>query len=323
MTTALELGTIERVDIREVWEHEARDFTPWLADNIEVLGTALGIDIEVREQEASVGPYSLDILAHDMNSDRPIVIENQLEATDHDHLGKLLTYAAGFDANVLVWIAREFKDEHREALDLLNHRTGEDTQFYGVEIELWKIGNSFPAPNFKMVAFPNEWPPTKGPRLTSVSGRGEQYKEFYQPLIDTMREVHNFTNMKKAPTKPFCNFATGQTGFRYAPYLTTNNMNRASVQLYLNSDREKNKTYFDMLVSDKADIENELGELLWERLDDKIACRISIARNGSIDDDDETLEEIRKWMVDRLLKFKEVFKPRLEKLVDQRYSPLS
>lgn len=316
MTTAQELGTIEKVDLREVWEHEATDFTPWLADNIEVLGSALGIDIEVREQEASVGPYSLDILAHDMNSDRPIVIENQLEVTDHDHLGKLLTYAAGFDANVLVWIAREFKDEHREALDLLNHRTGEDTQIYGVEIELWKIGTSFPAPNFKMVAFPNEWSPTKGQRLTSVSGRGEQYKEFYQPLINTLREVHNFTNMKKAPAKPFCNFATGQTGFRYAPYLTTSNMNRARIELYLNSDRDKNKAYFDLLASDREDIEIELGELLWERLDDKKASRISMARNGSIDDDEETLEEIRTWMVDRLLKFKEVFGPRLAELVE-------
>lgn len=316
MTTKQELSKIEKVELRDVWEHEASDFTPWLAENIELLGNALGIDIEVRGQEASVGPYSLDILAHDMNSDRPVVIENQLEVTNHDHLGKLLTYAAGFDANVLIWIAKEFKDEHREALDLLNHRTGEDTQFYGVEIELWKIGNSFPAPNFKMVAFPNEWSPTRGVTPTSVSGRGEQYKAFYQPLIDTMREIHNFTNMKKAPTKPFCNFATGQTDFRYAPYLTTGNMNRASVQLYLNSDKEKNETCFDGLASDRNSIEAALGELLWERLDNRKACRISTARKGSIDDDEETLEEIRDWMMDRLLKFKEVFGPRLEKLVD-------
>ena len=322
MAVLQELSTIEKVnDLREVWEHEAADFTPWLAENISALGEALGIEeLEVREQEASVGTYSLDILAHDLNNDCPVVIENQLATTDHTHLGQLLTYAAGFDAKVMVWIAKDFKDEHREALDLLNHRTGEDTKFFGVEIELWKIGNSPPAVNFKLVATPNEWSKQSIARQHSANGRGtargEQYREFYQPLIDTLREAHKFTNMKKAPTKPFCNFATGQTGFRYAPYLTTNNMNRASVQLYLNSNKEKNKSCFDILSAEKSDIEAVLGELLWERLDDKKACRVSIARQGSIDDDEETLEEIQEWMVERLLKFREVFGPRLAELVE-------
>ena len=126
-----DLATIQRVDdLRGVWSNEAADFTPWLAENIGVLGDALGMDLEVGAQEASVGSYALDILAHDGNG-RQVVIENQLEATDHTHLGQLLTYAAGFDANVIVWIARNFQDEHREALDLLNRRTGEDTEFFG------------------------------------------------------------------------------------------------------------------------------------------------------------------------------------------------
>ena len=321
MAVLQELANIEKVDnLREVWEHEAADFTPWLACNIAQLGNALGMDIEVREEEASVGPYSLDILAHDVRDDRPVVIENQLGATDHTHLGQLLTYAAGFNAHVMVWIAKKFKDEHREALDLLNHRTDEDTQFFGVEVELWKIGNSQPAVNFNLVATPNEWSKqNKLSKLSTAGGstaKGEQYREFYQPLIDKLREEHKFTSVKKAGTKPFCNFATGYTGFRYAPYLTTNTMNRARIELYLNSDRDKNKAYFDLLASDREDIEIELGELLWERLDDKKASRISMARNGSIDDDEETLEEIRTWMVERLLKFKEVFGPRLAELVD-------
>ena len=153
MTTP-NLAKIERVDLRETWEHEAYDFTPWLADNIAELGEALGMELQLQQIEAPVGGYSLDILATDLNSNRPVIIENQLEATDHSHLGQLLTYAAGFDAEAVVWVTREFRDEHRQALDWLNQRTGDDTLFFGVEVELWKIGDSLPAPHFKLAASP-------------------------------------------------------------------------------------------------------------------------------------------------------------------------
>ena len=131
-----DLARIERIDLREMWPNEASDFTPWLAENISELGIALGMDLEVETEEAPVGSYSLDVLAHESGTGRPVVIENQLGATEHSHLGQLLTYAAGYDANVIVWIAKEFRDEHRAALDLLNSRTGEDSEFFGVEVEL-------------------------------------------------------------------------------------------------------------------------------------------------------------------------------------------
>ena len=130
--TTKDLAKIERVELREAWPNEAQNFTPWLAENIAELGEALGMDLELQQVEAPVGGYSLDILATDLNSNRPVIIENQLEATDHTHLGQLLTYAAGFDAGAIVWVTREFRDEHRQALDWLNQRTGEDTQFFGV-----------------------------------------------------------------------------------------------------------------------------------------------------------------------------------------------
>ena len=156
MTTP-NLAKIERVDLREAWPNEARDFTPWLAANIGELGEALGMDLELQQTEAAVGGYSLDVLATDLNEDRPVIIENQLEATNHDHLGKLLTYAAGYDANVIVWLTCKFRDEHRAALDWLNQRTGDDTQFFGVVVELLRIDQSRLAPQFRMVATPNEW----------------------------------------------------------------------------------------------------------------------------------------------------------------------
>lgn len=155
MTTP-NLAKIERiVDLRATWPNEAQYFTPWLADNIGELGKVLGMDLELKGTEAAVGSYFLDILATDLNSRRPVIIENQLEATDHGHLGQLLTYAAGFDAGVVVWVTRDFRDEHRQALDWLNQRTDENTEFFGVVVELWRIGDSLPAPHFNLVAVPN------------------------------------------------------------------------------------------------------------------------------------------------------------------------
>ena len=148
-----DIARLEPVDLREVWRNEASDFTPWLADNLDRLGEALGMDLELVQTEAPVGSFSLDIQARDANGDRKVVIENQLEQTNHDHLGKVLTYAAGNDADVMVWVVRDFRDEHRQALDWLNQRTSEETEFWGVVVRA-VIGNSAPAPVFDVFHVP-------------------------------------------------------------------------------------------------------------------------------------------------------------------------
>ena len=209
-----ELSKIERIDLRNVWSNEARDFTPWLADNISVLGEALGMDLELRGTEVPVGGYSLDILAHDINRNRPVIIENQLEATDHAYLGQLLVYAAGHDANVVVWITREFRDEHRQALDWLNQQTGQDREFFGVVVELWKIDGSRPAPNFRLAAAPNDWRKANVGTESSQnaggpSSRMERYQEFFQSLIDTLREEHRFTGARKGRPQSWYVFSSG------------------------------------------------------------------------------------------------------------------
>ena len=319
MTTMQELGTIKKVDIREVWPNEAADFTPWLAENLATLGKALGLDLEFQAQEAPVGGYSLDILARDVRSGRPVVIENQLGQTDHTHLGQLLTYAAGFDANVIVWIAKEFRDEHRQALDLLNHRTGEESEFFGVEVELWKIAESPAAVNFNLVSTPNEWrkqtvnsPRAGGP----VSEKGEKYREFFQGLIDTLRERHQFTNAKKGQPLNWYSFSAGRTGFSYG--VSFNRDGRARVELYIDTgERERNKQAYDWLEDQKASVESELKvSLEWERLDSRRASSISVRRLGTIDDDPETLKALNDWMIEGLLDFRRVFGPRLAELRD-------
>ena len=320
----IEVATIDRVeDLRGVWPNEARDFTPWLAENITVLGEALGMDLEVEEREASVGVggYKLDVLARDLGSDRKVVIENQLGPTDHSHLGQLLTYTAGFDANVIVWIAKKFQDDHREALDLLNRRTGEDSEFFGIEVELWKIDDSRPAVNFKLVATPNQWRKQTVSSARAgggVSERDERYLTFFQVLVDTMREEHNFTKARKARPRGFYAFSSGRAHVKYGASFASNGRARIEVYIDNNEDQDWNKDLFDGLSKHRSDVEFELGGALeWERLDHRRASRISAVRQGSIDDDEATLDEIREWMVDRLLKFKQVFGPRLEDLVGQ------
>jgi hypothetical protein len=156
------LGRLERLDAREVWQHEARDFTPWLLAHAEALAEALGVDIELHEREVGVGDFNVDVVGRVVGSDRVIMVENQLAATDHTHLGQLLTYAAGLEAAYIVWVTPQFRDEHRRALDWLNEVTREGISFFGVELELLCIvepsGNrSAPAPHFKVVAQPNDW----------------------------------------------------------------------------------------------------------------------------------------------------------------------
>ncbi len=306
----VELARIERVDLREVWSNEAADFTPWLQKNIDQLSDALGLDLEIDEREAPVGTFSLDLLARD-GGGRSVIIENQLGTTDHTHLGQILTYAAGHSANIIVWIARDFRDEHRAALDFLNSRTSEGTEFFGVRVELWKIEGSRAAVNFHLVVTPNEWSKPSVVK-SGPSERNEKYRVFFQALMDTLREEHSFTRARKAQAQSWYSFSSGTTWFTYGANFPANG---ARVQIYIDSpDRERNKLAFEKLEQQKAELESELGALTWDHSDNRRAMRISVLRPGSIDDNQETLEEVRHWMVDRLLAFKRVFGPRLAEL---------
>jgi hypothetical protein len=308
-----EFGQLKRLNLRNVWAKEAYDFTPWLADNMQKLGEALGMELELETREASVGDFSLDLLAKDLGRGRTVIIENQLTATDHDHLGKLLTYAAGFNAAAIVWIAESIREEHRQALEWLNQRTDEETEFFGVIVEVLQIDNSKPAFNFKLVVFPNEWQKTKNRASTSTTTKGEAYRAYFQQLIDELRDKHRFTGARVGQPQSWYHFRAEVAGAAYGASFALGG--RVRVEVYIDQEEwELNKRFFDSLSNEKEAIEQEFGTALeWERLDDKRASRIAIYRAGAITSDTATLEEIRLWTIEQLLKFKKVFGPRLKR----------
>jgi len=305
-------GELKYLDLRSIWSNESQNFTPWLAENIQKLGEILGMDLEIIEREAGVGNFSLDLLAKDLGTGHNVVIENQFGSTNHDHLGKLLTYAAGFNASTVIWISEEFREEHRSALEWLNGRTDSDTQFFGVTVEVFRIDDSKPAYRFRSVISPNDWEKAKRPSAGGqISPRAEAYRQFFQKLIDELREKHHFTGARVGQPQSWYSFSSGVSGINCAACFAQGE--KVRVELYIDQgDAEINKQLFDTLAASRQDIEREFGEPLeWERLDDRRASRIALYRAGSIEDDEDTLTEIRAWMIERLLKIKKVFSPRL------------
>ncbi len=303
-----EFDTIIKVDPRDIWSHEAHDFTPWLEKNIDKLGDAIGIEIELIEREASVGNFSLDLLAKDLGRDENVIIENQLAGTDHDHLGKLITYASGYDAAVVVWISTAIREEHRQAMDWLNQRTDSNTDFFAVVIEIIKIGESKPALQFRVVVSPNEWQKEKKKQVTTnTSEKSELYRQYFQTLLDELREQHKFTRGKIAQPQNWYSFSSGRKEFKYSHSFTHGNKVRTEV--YIDSgDAEENNVFFERLLLDRKQIEMEFGSPLeWEKLENKRACRIAAYRPGSIEETSEELQEIHEWAITKLLLFKKIF----------------
>ena len=252
--------------------------------------------------------FSLDLLAKDLGRNANVIIENQLATTDHDHLGKLITYASGYDADVVLWISTEIREEHRQALDWLNQRTDSSTDFFGVVVEVIKIGDSGPALQFRVAVSPNEWQKSKKKQSSApTSEKAELYRSYFQGLLDELREKHRFTTAQKGQLQSWYFFSSGNKKFSYGHSFAAGN--RVRTEIYVDSgDADENKQFFDRLFEDRETIESEFGvRLEWERLDNKRACRVALYRAGSIEDSSEDLQEIHDWGIRNLLQFKKVF----------------
>ncbi len=319
-----DLANIERVELREAWPNEASDFTPWLAEHIEQLGTALGVRLERLDEEAPVGGYSLDILARDLDGDRLVVIENQLEATDHSHLGQLLTYAAGYDAYMVVWVTRDFRDEHRQALDWLNQRTDEQTHFFGVVVELWKIDGSRPAPHFKLAAAPNDWRKQNITRRQAIDRGSEQAanRTFREGLEEKLSREHRFLVHPMRPgARAWCTLEKDPDVYEFSCDFFGGNL---WVNLWFDGpSAEQNLANHEPLMNDQMNIEAKIidstyGERVWWKVPGRShRTRVSVARPGDIHENPDSWDEYHEWIIKKFFKFKEVFGPYLEELTQQ------
>jgi len=298
-------------DLREVWPHEALDFTPWLAkeENMALLADAVGLDITVDEEESPVGDFSVDIFASETGTERKIIIENQLEDTNHDHLGKLITYASGKAADIVIWVVKRAREEHKAAIEWLNNHTDDKIGFFLCEIKLYCIGSSNPAVKFEVVEKPNDW--TKEIKKTSGSlnatqqARIDYWTAFNDYAFKNSSFAKEFKKRKPGPDH-WLSFSIGSSACGMS-ILRLQNDGHVAVEFYINDD----KALFHSLFAKKSIIEGETGFALdWRELPDKKASRILIEKAVNLVDEAEWPAQF-DWVMDTMLKMKKAFKKQL------------
>ena len=300
------LGTLKEItDLRSIWSHEALNFTPWVAENVDLLADAVGLDITVDETESSVGDFNVDIYASETGTDRKIIIENQLEDTDHDHLGKLITYASGKGADVLIWVVKHAREEHKAAVEWLNNHTDDKIGFFLCEIKLFQIGDSQIAPSFTVVERPNDW--TKEIRKKASANPTQQQRlEYWQAFNDYAFSDANFSrifNKRKPTTDHWMDFSIGSSACHIA-VSQIQKRKAVDVELYINDDKE----LFKSLFAHKDEIEKNMEmELEWKELPERKASRILIEKTVDLDDR-ATWPEQFDYIMDTCIKMKKAFK---------------
>ncbi len=312
----MKLGRLEKIDLRSYWKREDTDFTPWLAqeENIQLLSETIGIELEVVSKEESVGPFSADILCKDTINDHFVLIENQLERTDHTHLGQLMTYAAGLDAVTIIWIAQKFTEEHRAALDWLNRITDNTFTFFGIEIELYKIGESTPAPMFNIVSKPNDWSKLvkKSASTQNVTDTKLLQQEYWQGLKDYMEDNKSSVKMQNPLLQHWTNIAIGKSNYHLSASV---NSRDKSINIWLNIMGENAKENFDKLH--EQSYENSLAEinaeLVWDKMEGRKMSAVMLKSNGDFSEKSDWTNQFA-WFKEHLEKYTKYFKPKVAKL---------
>ena len=300
------LGTLKKIDLREAWKHEANDFTKWLAqeENLSLLADELGFDLKLVQVEAEVGDFSADILAEEENTGRKIIVENQLEVTDHSHLGQIITYASGYDAGVVVWVVKDVREEHRQAIDWLNAHTDAAIEFFLVKIELWQIADSPYAPKFDVICKKNPYPgaikeAAANPELSETK---LNQLEFWNRFKEYAQQHHTKLKFQKTYPQHWTDVSIGSSEAHVA--LTINSQkSELGAELYI----PNNKELYEGLFARKKDIESDLGETpLWMELPGKKASRIKVTMAGDFDDKDRW-ESYFEWLLREAEKLQSVF----------------
>jgi hypothetical protein len=305
------LSQLQRINLREAWRHEALEFTPWLAEqeNLDRLADALGLsELELVQAEHWVGDFKLDILCSDDSG--PVIIENQLEKTNHVHLGQIVTYAAGVGAKKVIWVAESFRAEHVAAFEFLNQNTTDDLNFFAVEIELWRIADSPLAPSFKVVCKPNDWAKSgrENARAASVATPTKQRQlKFWTEFVARLAERTSAIKPQKPRPQHWIQISLGRAGFILSGTASQRDA-RLGVEVYINEKDAKLR--FEQLRQQRESIETKLGYALdWQELPDAHACRIALYRPESPLEDETRWPEYIAWMIDQTMRMSDVFRP--------------
>lgn len=304
----MELSRLTKLPLRTIWKHEALDFTQWLAlpENLELLAETIGVDLMNAQTEVGVGQFNVDILAEDENGHK-VVIENQLENTDHDHLGKLITYASGLQAEVCVWVVARARQEHEQAINWLNENTTEGANFFLIEVEAWKIADSLPAPRFNIVAKPNDWAKTikqQGSGGSKMTDLKLQQQAFWEKLREYGEQNGKLVrNWRKALPQHWYNIGIGSTRAKLAAKVNTQD-SYVGLELYIYQDTE----LFYELQAKKTEIESKLGYVVdWQELPERKASRVIVTKSGNFQNESEQ-DELIAWLVSKAEEFTKVFK---------------
>ena len=307
MRENIKLGKFQQVDLRDIWEHEAIDFTPWLekVENLSLLSETIGVEIVLEERESAVGKFSVDLYAKEEGTNRKIIIENQLEATDHDHLGKIITYASGKDAEIIIWIVKEACLEHRQAIKWLNEHTDETFAFFLIEIEVWRIGNSDPAPKFNIVEQPNNW--AKEMKVKGSEGisfvQMNFWREFNIYANKTPEFIKRFKKLRKPQAQHWYDLSVGSSAYHLAMTINTQK-NILTCGIYIDND----KNIYNKFNLYAKEIEQDLGMgIQWNNSDHRKASRFFVCYHFDINKPEQWNDGII-WLCEMGLKIREIVK---------------
>jgi hypothetical protein len=299
----VELGKLMRIeDIRSLWRHERHDFSAWLLDNPDVLSDVLGIEVTLERAEERVGDFWLDLIGEDHTHGTVLIVENQLEATDHSHLGQTLLYAAGASAGTVVWIAKQFRAEHRQALSWLNETTTDDVRFFGVEVAAVRIGDSPPAPLLSLAVQPSESQRRVRERADAarLSGKSRHYADFWARFLERVRAEHpDWT--RRGPGVRSANWLDMPSSIP-GTYLAASfaRGRRLRHELYIDcGDADRNAHLFQALEGGRAELEAAYGRpLTFEELPDKQASRVAEYFEGADASEVDRYDEFVDWFID-------------------------
>ncbi|HOW27340.1 MAG TPA: DUF4268 domain-containing protein [Elusimicrobiota bacterium] len=305
----MKLGKLEKKDLRGIWKNEAVDFTNWLAqeENLTLLSEEIGLSIKPIRTEAGVGNFSVDILAEDEDTGEKVIIENQLEMTDHEHLGKTITYAAGYDAHFVIWVVKDIREEHKQAIDWLNERTDENVNFFLVKVELWSVSGSDPAPKFQIISKPNDW--VKALRGATNKGELTETKllqlEYWTKFKEFCMARGTILSLRKASPQHWFNISMGSSSC-YISLSVNTKEEILACWVWIPDSKET----FHKFHENRVNIEKELGlPLEWNELPEKKASWVKTSLpDSALDDPVEWAHHYFEWMLKTAEQFYAVFK---------------